>query len=189
MKSVDFPIAAPSANISSKISPTQTNHITQNLKNNALIIDGGKSLLGLESTVVKTIKNKILVLRLGSISLEEIQKKLPNKKIEIRNFKKNVSPGNQKKHYAPNLPIRINVTKVLKNEGLLNFGKNKMKSNICQYNLSPKGSLKEASKNFFNFLYLIDNNKLCKGIAVAPIPSYDLGITINDRLKRASYKK
>ena len=189
LKSVNFPIAAPSANISTKISPTQTNHISKKLKDNTLIINGGKSLLGLESTVVKTSKNKILILRLGSISIEEIRKKIPNNDIEIKNLNQKVSPGNQKKHYAPNLPIRINVTKVLKNEGLLNFGKNNMKSNICEYNLSAKGSLKEASKNFFNFFFLIDNNKLCKGIAVAPIPSQDLGITINDRLKRASYKK
>ena len=68
----------------------------------------------------------------------------------------------------------------------LNFGKNTLHSKIFEYNLSVKGDLREASKNFFNYLYLIDKLE-CKGIAIAPIPDYDLGRTINDRLVRASY--
>ena len=97
----------------------------------------------------------------------------------------NLSPGNQKKHYAPNLPIRINVNEVNKDEGLLNFGINNLKSNICEYNLSEKADLREASKNFFHFLHLLDSSN-CKGIAVAKIPEIGLGKTMNDRLNRAS---
>ena len=96
-----------------------------------------------------------------------------------------MSPGQQKKHYAPNLPIRINVNEVLDNEALLNFGNNKLKSNTIELNLSPEGSLEEAAKNLYDYLHKLDNSK-CKGIAVAPIPNHKLGKTINDRLTRAS---
>ena len=185
---LNFPIAAPSANIATKISSTHPLHLLKYFKKKVFILDGGRSKLGLESTVIKTFNKHIKILRLGSISIEEIKSKLPNVKIIISNNKSIISPGNQKKHYAPNLPIRINVKKINKNESLLNFGKNNLKSNICEYNLSYSGNLKEASKNFFYYLHLLDNTK-CSKIAVAPIPNYGLGKTINDKLKRASYNK
>ena len=185
---INFPIAAPSANIATKISSTHPLQLLKYFKKKVFILDGGRSKLGLESTVIKTFNKRIKILRLGSVSIEEIKSKLPNVKIIMSNNKSKISPGNQKKHYAPNLPIRINVKKIKKNESLLNFGKNNLKSNICEYNLSYSGNLKEASKNFFYYLHLLDNTK-CSKIAVAPIPNYGLGKTINDKLKRASYKK
>ena len=185
LESVGFPIAAPSANLATKISSTQFNHLEDELKSNTYILDAGSSPLGLESTVVQTMEDTIRILRLGSISIEEIQDKFPNKKIIVENFNSKLSPGNQPKHYSPNLPIRLNVLDVKKNESLLNFGSNTLKSNICEYNLSPNGDLIEAGKNFFNYLHLIDKSK-CLCIAVAPIPNYGLGKTINDRLIRAS---
>ena len=185
LNAINFPIAAPSANMTTKISSTQFNHLSDNLKSNAFSIDGGKSILGLESTVIQTFNKKIKILRLGSITIEEINIAFPKIEIEIDNFNSKISPGNQIKHYSPNLPIRINVTEVKKNEALINFGVNNLKSDICEYNLSNKGDLKEASKNLFNFLHLIDKCN-CSGIAVAPIPNNGLGKTINDRLIRAS---
>ena len=185
LESVSFPIAAPSANIATKISSTQSNHLSNELKNNTYILEGGSSTLGLESTVIKTNKDEIKILRLGIITIEDIKDKFANCKITIENFDSKLSPGSQVKHYSPNLPIRLNVLKVEKNESLLNFGHNNLKSLICEYNLSPNANLKEASKNFFNYLHLIDKSK-CAGIAVAPIPNHGLGKTINDRLIRAS---
>ena len=185
LASVNFPIAAPSANLATKISSTQTNHLSSKLKENAFLIDGGKTTLGLESTVIKLNNNKLMILRLGSITEEEIKAKFPKLIIENKDANSSLSPGNQKKHYAPNLPIRINVNEVNTDEGLLNFGINNLKSNICEYNLSEKADLREASKNFFHFLHLLDNSN-CKGIAVARIPEIGLGKTMNDRLNRAS---
>lgn len=184
LKSLNFPVAAPSANLSTKISSTQPNHLAKELRNNAYILEGGSTTLGLESTVIKTVKNEIKILRLGSITIEEINNQFSNKKITIENFNSKLSPGNQLRHYSPNLPIRLNVLEVKNNESLLNFGRNDLKSAICEYNLSPDGNLNEASRNFFNYLYLIDQSK-CNSIAVAPIPNNGLGKTINDRLKRA----
>jgi len=185
LASVNFPIAAPSANLATKISSTQTNHLSSKLKENAFLIDGGKTTLGLESTVIKLNNNKLMILRLGSITEEEIKAKFPKLIIENKDSNSSLSPGNQKKHYAPNLPIRINVNEVNTDEGLLNFGINNLKSNICEYNLSEKADLREASKNFFHFLHLLDNSN-CKGIAVARIPEIGLGKNMNDRLNRAS---
>jgi len=187
LNAINFPIAAPSANITTKISSTQFNHLSNNLKKNTFAIDGGDSILGLESTVMQTFNKKIKILRLGSITIEEIKVALPKIQIEIDNLNSKISPGNQLKHYSPNLPIRINVSKVTKGEALINFGVNNLKSDICEYNLSIKGDLKEASKNLFNYLHLIDKCN-CSRIAVAPIPNHGLGKTINDRLIRASIK-
>ncbi len=187
LKAVNFPIAAPSANIANKISSTQYDHLSNKLKKNTFVINGGSTILGLESTVIKTFNKKISILRLGSITIEEIKLILPKIKIEVNNNKSKVSPGNLLKHYSPNLPLRIKANKIKKNEVLLNFGKNNLKSNICEYNLSFSGNLKEASRNLFNYLHKLDKCK-CSGIAVAPIPNNGLGKTINDRLIRASSK-
>ena len=185
LQSLNFPLAAPSANIATKITSTNSDHISEQLKNNTYLLEGGRSTLGLESTVVRTIKEEIKILRLGSITIEEIRYKFPNNKITIENFDSKLSPGNQLRHYSPNHPIRLNVQKVKNNESLLNFGQNGLQSKICEYNLSPNGNLIEASKNFFNYLHLIDKSE-CIGIAVAPIPNFGLGQTINDRLIRAT---
>ena len=90
-----------------------------------------------------------------------------------------------KKHYSPDIPIRLNIKNVKKNEALLNFGINNLKSNVMELNLSKKSNLNEAAKNLFIYLHKL-NNKRFSGIAVAPIKNKGLGITINDRLKRAS---
>jgi L-threonylcarbamoyladenylate synthase len=185
LQNLEFPIAAPSANIATKISSTHSDHLSKELRNNTYILEGGSSKLGLESTVIKTYRNEIDILRLGSITVEAIKNKFSKTKITINNSYSKLSPGNQLKHYSPNLPIRLNVIDVKNNEGLLNFGNNNLKSIICEYNLSPSSDLNEAGKNFFNYLHLIDRSK-CSSIAVAPIPNYGLGKTINDRLNRAA---
>ena len=184
LSKLDFPIAAPSANIATKTSATSINDLDNNLKK-IFHIDGGSSVLGLESTVIKTTNSGCKILRLGSLTIEEIKKEFPNHLIEVENSK--VSPGNQLKHYSPNKAIRINVDFVKKNEVLLNYGKNKLISNIKNLNLSNEENLLEASRNFYNYLNILDTTK-SNGIAVVPIPDQGLGKTINDRLRRASHK-
>ena len=181
---LDFPIAAPSANVATRTSVTSINDLDKDLKE-IFYIDGGSSVLGLESTVIKTTYDGCNVLRLGSLTIEEIKNKFPKYNIKVTHS--NLSPGNQLKHYSPNKPIRINVDDVKKNEVLLNYGKNKLHSTIKNLNLSNEENLVEASHNFYNYLNILDITE-CSGIAVAPIPNHGLGKTINDRLKRASYK-
>ena len=86
--------------------------------------------------------------------------------------------------YYPNNLIRTEADLIK----IMNFGSNKLFSNRCELNLSPTANLTEAAKNFFDYLHQLDRNNY-KGIAVAPIPNYGLGKTINDRLKRAILKK
>ena len=186
LNNLDFPIAAPSANISTKLSTTKISQLSSNLKKNVFYLDGGDSYYGLESTVVNIIKNKVNILRLGSITYEKLKQIIPN--TIISNEQSNsISPGLEKKHYSPNKPIRINIEKVLEGEALLNFSTNQLKSDKMELNLSLKGDLNEASKNLYNYMHILDNSD-CIGIAVAPIPNENLGKTINDRLKRASFK-
>ena len=183
LSQLDFPIAAPSANIAAKTSITSIKDLDNNLKKN-FYIDGGASVLGLESTVIQTTKEGCQILRLGSLTIEEIKYKFSHYNIDIINSK--ISPGNQLKHYSPNKPVRINVKNVNENEALLNFGQNKLISNVKHLNLSIDEDLIEASHNFYNYLNTLDQSN-CSGIAVVPIPKHGLGKTINDRLKRASY--
>ena len=184
LHNLDFPIAAPSANISTKLSSTNVNHLSNKLKKDIFILNGGISYYGLESTVVNVCKNNLKILRLGSITYEQIKRFIPNIIIDNHKFS-NLSPGQQRKHYSPDLPLRINVRNVLKGESLLNFGMNDLKSDILELNLSLSGNLDEAGKNLYDYLHILDNSK-SMGIAVAPIPTNNLGKTINDRLIRAS---
>jgi L-threonylcarbamoyladenylate synthase len=108
---LDFPIAAPSANIATRTSVTSIKDLDYKLKE-IFYIDGGSSVLGLESTVIKTTDNGCKILRLGSLTIEDIKIKFPKYEISIE--QSNVSPGNQLKHYSPIKPIRINVDFVKK---------------------------------------------------------------------------
>ena len=108
---IDYPLAAPSANIATRTSVTSIKDLDYKLKE-IFYIDGGSSVLGLESTVIKTTKNGCKILRLGSLTIEDIKIKFP--KYEISIDQSDVSPGNQLKHYSPIKPIRINVDFVKK---------------------------------------------------------------------------
>ena len=185
LNDLEFPIAAPSANISTQLSSTKIIHLSNILKNKIFTLDGGTSNYGLESTVIFITNKNTKILRLGSITTEQIKEVVP--KIIVENIKSSLilSPGQQKKHYSPNLPLRMNAHEIFKGEALLNFGYNNLKSSTIELNLSLDGNLKEAAKNFYDYLHKLDNSKSI-GIAVAPIPNNNLGKTINDRLIRAS---
>ena len=181
ISSFDVPIAAPSANLSERTSVTHIKDIDPILVKKIFVLNDKQSSYGLESTVIRiNNKNRIEVLRYGSITVEELNKFA---KVEIKK-KSSISPGNLKKHYSTLKPIRMNAKKILKDEGLLNFGNNKLNSKIINLNLSNKRNLNEAAKNFYHFLHKLDKSG-CQKIAVAEIPNKGLGKTINDRLKRA----
>ena len=181
-----FPLAAPSANISSKLSPTSAKDVFEEFGNKIkFILDGGQCKIGLESTIVD-LARKPFVLRPGSITVEKIQKIL-KKKIKIKKNSKRVkAPGQLKLHYSPGIPVKMNRKNAEKHQALIGFGK-KFKVGKNYFNLSKKGNLKEAANNLYKTLREIRKRNF-KSIAVVKIPNTEIGCAINDRLRKASNK-
>ena len=185
LKKLSFPLAVPSANISTGVSPTEPSDVIDEFKNNIkFILDGGKSRIGLESTVVN-LCGQINILRPGSINNAEITKVVGKKVFNIVKLKKIISPGLLKRHYSPGIPIKLNVKRSDDKAAFIVFGKRyKMKKNM--FNLSPKNNLNEAAKNLYKILRKIKKLKY-KKINVVKIPNKRIGIAINDRLRKAAY--
>ena len=184
LKKINYPLAAPSANISTSISPVSKQDVVDEFGPKLkFILDGGSSKIGLESTIINLI-GKPHILRLGGISSKLIYKLINSsenkkkKKIRIK------VPGNSKLHYSPGIPVRLNAKKNFLNEAFILIKKRKKLSKNYFY-LSKTNNLKEAAKNLYSTLRKIKNNKY-KSIAVAKIPNKGIGKTINDRLTRAS---
>ena len=184
LKKLNFPLAAPSANLSSKVSSVSSEDVKEDFgKKIKYVLEGGKSSIGLESTIID-LRNKPKILRLGGLEISRIQTML-NQKIKINNNPSKInSPGQFKLHYSPGIPIRLNVKKIKNREAYLTIKKDK-KNKPNYFFLSKKGDLKEAAKNLYSILRKIRKNKY-KSIAVGKIPNKGLGKSINDRLIRAS---
>ena len=186
LKELRYPLAAPSANISSRISPVSKEDVKDEFgKKIKFIIDGGRSKIGLESTIVSLI-NKPQILRLGGIKVSIINKILKTRlKFKNKN-KKIIVPGQGKIHYSPGIPIRLNVKKPKQYEAFMLIKKKKLSDKNFYY-LSKTNNLKEAAKNLYKTMRII-KNKNFRCIAVEKIPNTGFGEVINDRLKRASAK-
>jgi L-threonylcarbamoyladenylate synthase len=184
LKQLNFPLAAPSANLSSKVSAVCYADVKEDFgKKIKYILEGGKSTIGVESTIID-LRNKPKIIRLGGLEISTIKKVL-NTKITINtNPLKISSPGQLKLHYSPGIPIRLNARKVKNDEAYLIIKKKKIMKTYHYY-LSKKGNLKEAAKNLYSTLRKIKKDNY-KSIAVGKIPNKGLGKTINDRLLRAS---
>ena len=184
LKNIEFPLAAPSANLSSKVSAVSSADVKDDFGTKVkYVLEGGKSKIGLESTIID-IRKVPQILRLGGLEVSTIEKILKKKIILNNNPSKISSPGQLRLHYSPGIPIRLNVKKINKNEAYLSIKKLKQKK-PNHYFLSKNGNLKEAAKNLYSTLRKIKKNKY-ESIAVSKIPNKGLGKTINDRLRRAS---
>ena len=181
-----YPLAAPSANISTRISPVSKNDVLEEFGNKLkFILDGGTSSIGLESTIISLV-NKPIILRLGGIERSKINK-IFKKELKYLKNKKNYAPGQSKLHYSPGIPVRLNVSKPKKNEAFILI-KKRGETYKDYFYLSKTRNLKQAAKNLYKVLRLIKNKKY-KSISVEKIPNTGFGEVINDRLKRASIKK
>jgi L-threonylcarbamoyladenylate synthase len=184
LKSINFPLAMPSANLSSNVSPVCAQDVYEEFnKKVKIIIDGGKSKVGIESTVVDlTTDPKIL--RPGIISSLEIEKILKLKIKKNTNILKIKSPGMFKKHYSPGIPVLINQKRSDKKSAFIYLG-NRYKNDNIKFSLSKKSNLNEAASNLYKTFRLI-KKKGFKKIQIATIPLKGVGIAINDRIKRAA---
>ena len=190
IKASGVPIAAPSANRSGRVSPTTAQHVYEELGNSIpLILDGGACEVGIESTVIDLSGDKPVLLRPGFVTAEQIKVILNTDVIPMKagilGSKEFKSPGQLASHYAPSLPVRLNVTKPNANEALLAFGANVPSGAKVTINLSERGDLKEAASRLFSALRELDKPEYT-AIAIMPIPEEGLGIAVNDRLKRAA---
>ena len=169
----------------SKVSAVSSDDVKDDFgKKIKYVLDGGKSSIGLESTIID-LRNKPKILRLGGLEISTIKKVL-NKKIKINNNPLKIfTPGQSKLHYSPGIPIRLNVKKIKDEKEAYLLIRKRKEINPNYYYLSKKGDLKEAAKKLYSTLRKIKKNKY-KSIAVAKIPNKGLGKTINDRLIRAS---
>jgi len=184
LKQLDYPLAAPSANITTKVSAVQMNDVKEEFGNRIkFILDGGKCSIGLESTIID-LTGKPAILRLGGLDFVKIERVLGIKLQEKINSKKIISPGHSTLHYSPGLPLKINIKEAKNDVAFLLIKKRKITLNNYYY-LSKKNNLNEVAKNLYSFLRKV-KNKGYKSIAVEKIPNKGLGKTINDRLKRAS---
>ena len=184
LKNLNYPLAAPSANLSTKVSAVEPKHINEDFGNKIkFILKGKKSKIGIESTIID-LTNKPKILRLGGLEIEKIEKEIKTKLHFKLNPKKISAPGQLKLHYSPGLPIKLNVKKANDNVAhiLINKRKNDKKN---FFYLSKKSDLKEAAKNLYSTLRKIKKDGY-KRIAVEKIPKIGLGLSINDRLNRAA---
>ena len=184
LKNLDYPLAAPSANISTKLSSVQASDVKEEFGSKIkYVLNGGKCNIGVESTIIN-LTNKPTLLRFGGLEISKIEKIL-KKKISINiNSKKKIAPGQFPLHYSPGMPLRVNVKKSKSNEAFVLIKKRNINSKNYYY-LSKKKNLKEAAKNLYSILRKIKKDGY-KMIAVEKIPNIGIGKTINDRLNRAS---
>ena len=184
LKNLYYPLAAPSANLSTKVSAVEPKHIKEDFGSKIkFILQGNKSKIGIESTIID-LTNKPKILRLGGLEVEKIEKEIKTKLHFQLNPKKISAPGQLKLHYSPGLPIKLNVKNANNNVAHILINKRKDNKKNFFY-LSKNSDLKEAAKNLYSILRKI-KKKGFKSIAVEKIPKIGLGLTINDRLIRAA---
>lgn len=187
LRAVGRPIAAPSANRSGHVSPTTVAHVEADLGNRVvMILDGGATPIGLESTVVDVTGAEPVVLRLGGVARDAIARVL-GRAVALAEGEpgKPASPGMLARHYAPVARLRLGAHEVRQGEALLAFGADVPEHAGPTINLSAAGDPVEAAANLFSALRALDSTGVA-AIAVMPIPDAGLGEAINDRLRRAA---
>lgn len=179
-----FPLAAPSANRSGKMSPTSAEHVIAEFGPDLPVLDGGVSDIGVESTIIDLSGPRPILLRPGFITPLSLETILgcTLASYEGHDIK---APGMLASHYAPDLPVRLNVHQPNIDEFFITFGPDVLTGGYKQASLSPTGSLAEAAQRLYATLRMADHSG-AKGIAVAPIPNTGIGLAINDRLYRAA---
>lgn len=184
LKVLDYPLAAPSANISTRLSSVKASDVIEEFGSRIkYVLDGGRCQIGLESTIINLL-SKPTILRFGGLDISKIEKILKKKVLIKTNSKKKIAPGQFPLHYSPGIPLRINAKKPKKNEAFVLIKKRKTTFKNYYY-LSKNNNLQQSAKNLYTILRKIKKDGY-KKIAVEKIQNKGIGKTINDRLSRAS---
>jgi L-threonylcarbamoyladenylate synthase len=184
IRAAGAPIAAPSANISGRVSATRAEHVAADFGDGVdMVLDGGPCAAGLESTIVALGGREPALLRSGAVAAAEIERVLGCKLIRPGGSAIQ-APGMMQSHYAPRARLRLDADAPRPGEAFLAFGA-QPRDDGPALNLSPSGDLREAAANLFAHLRALDRPGI-DTIAVAPIPAEGLGEAINDRLRRAA---
>lgn len=180
IEAVGRPLAAPSANASGTISATRAGHVARSLGGRiALVLDGGATAVGIESTIVAVEPDRLRLLRPGSITAAMLEE-ATGIAVETQDNGAIEAPGQMTSHYAPSKPVRLDAKTARQDEFHIGFG-----TVAGDASLSPTGDLNEAAARLFDLLHSADEASAAT-IAVAPIPATGLGAAINDRLSRAA---
>ncbi len=181
LEETELPLAAPSANPSGFLSPTQARHVTDGLAGRIDgVLDGGDCAVGLESTIVQVQDRVAHILRPGGITQQQISAILETNFDPIVEDQAPSAPGQMLSHYAPRGTLRMDATDP--NVGEVHIGFGSIKGDVT---LSRTGNLTEAAARLFDVLHAMDARGVMR-IAVAPIPEQGVGLAINDRLRRAA---
>ena len=194
LSELDFPLAAPSANLYGMVSPTKAEHVMQDLNGKIpYILDGGSCENGLESTIIGLHEKKVVVYRLGSISLEDLTAELSyTPELKNTSEKQVITSGMVEHHYAPKTPFFFFDETIIdyseKNNGFIFF---KDQYSIIEDSnkiiLSKSGDLKEAAANLYDAIIEMDKREFT-ALFIERLPDFGLGKTMNDRLNRSTLK-
>ena len=196
LRSLNFPLAAPSANPFGYVSPTAAMHVQKQLGNSIpYILDGGACQIGVESTIIGFDESGgAIVYRLGGKKVEDIEKLIGNVSVELNKSSNPVAPGMLKSHYAPSKPLYIgNIAALIKKHkskhlGVISLTDSYEKSHpVKQIILSKTGNLDEAAQRIFSALREMDTPDV-EIIITEKLPEIGLGRAVNDRLERASVR-
>jgi len=184
LKVLDYPLAAPSANISTRLSSIKASDVIEEFGLKIkYVLDGGRCQIGVESTIINLL-SKPTILRFGGLDISKIENILKKKVLIKTNSKKKIAPGQFPLHYSPGIPLRINAKKPKKNEAFVLIKKRNTTFKNYYY-LSKNNNLQQSAKNLYSILRKIKKDGY-KKIAVEKIQNKGIGKTINDRLTRAS---
>ncbi|MCX2743612.1 L-threonylcarbamoyladenylate synthase [Mangrovivirga sp. M17] len=188
---IDFPVAAPSANPFGYISPTTAEHVAAQLSDKVdYILDGGECKVGIESTIIGFENDEPVILRLGGLSIDEIENVVGKVDVMPHSSSNPKAPGMLKSHYAPKKKFYLgNINELLKEHpgkevGVLTF-KPMNTGHPYYFALSENGDMHEAAANLFSLMRKLDNSPI-EAIIAERVPDTGLGKAINDRLSRAS---
>ena len=191
LKSIDFPLAAPSANPFGYISPTSAQHVMDQLRGKIdYILDGGECAVGLESTIVSFLEGEAVILRKGGTPIEDIESVIGAVSVQTSSNSNPTAPGMLVSHYAPRTPLLFGDIESLmaenKNRNFAVLGFSETHGQPGEL-LSKAGDLREAAQNLFSALRRLDTGNYELILAEA-MPEKGLGVAINDRLRRAEQR-